>query len=72
MQPSGLSRYFDLGEGPAPEVVAGERDEHGQNHYDRVRAYFRTHAVPDYPIDAFYDRGHNPEGPIGFGGQRAR
>ena len=39
----GLSRYFDHGEGPAPEVVAGERDAAGDNHYDRVRAWFRAH-----------------------------
>src|SRR6185436_10092715 len=39
----GLSRYFDHGEGPAPEVVAGERDAAGANHYDRVRAWFRAH-----------------------------
>jgi alpha,alpha-trehalase len=41
----GLSRYFDHGEGPAPEVVAGERDAEGRSHYDRVRAWFR--ANPD-------------------------
>jgi alpha,alpha-trehalase len=39
----GLSRYFDHGDGPAPEVVAGERDADGHNHYDRVRAWFRAH-----------------------------
>ena len=39
----GLSRYFDHGEGPGPEVVAGERDAQGRNHYDRVRAWFRAH-----------------------------
>src|SRR5262245_6554455 len=39
----GLSRYFDHGDGPAPEVVAGERDGEGHNHYDRVRAWFRAH-----------------------------
>ena len=46
----GLSRYFDHGDGPAPEVVAGERDAEGHNHYDRVRAWFRVHpkAAGDY------------------------
>jgi alpha,alpha-trehalase len=39
----GLSRYYDHGDGPAPEVVAGERDADGRNHYDRVRAWFRAH-----------------------------
>lgn len=44
----GLSRYFDLGEGPAPEVLADELDEKGRTHYDRVREYYRTHEVADY------------------------
>ena len=39
----GLSRYFDHADDPAPEVVDGERDAQGQNHYDRVRAWFRAH-----------------------------
>jgi len=26
---TGLSRYFDLGDGPAPEVVSAERDPSG-------------------------------------------
>jgi len=47
----GLSRYFDHGEGPAPEVVAGERDAQGHNHYDRVRAWFREH--PDQANGAY-------------------
>ncbi|HYT75244.1 MAG TPA: trehalase family glycosidase, partial [Vicinamibacterales bacterium] len=52
----GLSRYFDLGEGPAPEVLADERDAAGRTHYDRVREYYRTHEVPDYDVRDFYDR----------------
>ncbi len=52
----GLSRYFDLGEGPAPEVLADELDEQGRTHYDRVREYYRTHEVPDYDVALFYDR----------------
>jgi len=71
VSPFGLSRYFDLGEGPAPEVVAGERDEHGANHYDRVRAYFRTHTVTDYPIDDFYDRSRDELTPLFFKGDRS-
>jgi alpha,alpha-trehalase len=53
---NGLSRYFDTGEGPAPEVVAGERDEQGRTHYDRVREYYRTHGITDYDVSQFYDR----------------
>jgi alpha,alpha-trehalase len=33
---TGLSRYHALGEGPAPEVVQGELDADGRNHYERV------------------------------------
>jgi alpha,alpha-trehalase len=52
---AGLSRYFDLGEGPAPEVVAAERDADGRTHYDRVREYYRTHDVADYDEALYYD-----------------
>jgi len=52
----GLSRYYDLGEGPAPEVESDERDAQGRSHYDRVRQYYRTHAVPDYDVGRFFDR----------------
>ena len=38
---TGLSRYYDLGDGPAPEVLAGERDESGKTHYDRIKQEFR-------------------------------
>jgi alpha,alpha-trehalase len=53
---NGLSRYFDTGEGPAPEVIAGERDAQGRTHYDRVRDYYRTHRITDYDLSQFYDR----------------
>ena len=52
----GLSRYYDLGDGPAPEVVSDERDAQGRTHYDRVREYYRTHRVDDYDVSQFYDR----------------
>ena len=51
----GLSRYFDLGDGPAPEVLADERDAQGRTHYDRVREYYRTHRIDDYDVSRFYD-----------------
>ncbi|MGH9346482.1 MAG: trehalase family glycosidase [Vicinamibacterales bacterium] len=50
-----LSRYFDLGSGPAPEVVADERDDAGRTHYDRAREYYRTHEVADYDESLYYD-----------------
>ncbi len=52
----GLSRYYDLGEGPAPEALSDERDAQGRTHYDRVREYYREHPVPDYDLSLFYDR----------------
>ena len=52
----GLSRYFDRGTGPAPEVVSDERDAAGRTHYDRVREYYRTHEVADYDVSLYYDR----------------
>jgi alpha,alpha-trehalase len=51
----GLSRYFDRGSGPAPEVVADEKDERGRTHYDRAREYYRTHDVTDYDESLYYD-----------------
>jgi len=52
---TGLSRYFALGEGPAPEVVAAERDAQGRTHYDLAREYFRTHRVTDYDEAQYYN-----------------
>jgi alpha,alpha-trehalase len=52
----GLSRYYDLGDGPAPEAVSDERDAQGRTHYDRVREYYRTHQVDDYDVSQYYDR----------------
>jgi alpha,alpha-trehalase len=51
-----LSRYWDFGEGPAPEVVSDERDAQGRTHYDRAREFYRTHRVDDYDVGRYYDR----------------
>jgi alpha,alpha-trehalase len=51
----GLSRYFDLGSGPAPEVLADEKDAADRTHYDRAREYYRTHDVADYDESLYYD-----------------
>ena len=53
---TGLSRYFDLGDGPAPEVISAERDAQGRTHYERVKEYFRTHEITDYDVTQYYDR----------------
>ena len=52
---AGLSRYFDAGEGPAPEVLSGERDEKGRTHYDRVKDFLKTHPLPGYDLTRQYD-----------------
>jgi alpha,alpha-trehalase len=56
---TGLSRYYDLGEGPAPESVSSERDAQGLTHYDRVKEYYRTHHVTDYEVGEFFDVRHD-------------
>jgi len=53
---TGLSRYFDLGDGPAPEVLASERDPQGRTHYDLAKAYYRTHEITDYDVSEYYNR----------------
>ena len=53
---TGLARYWDFGEGPAPEVLSAERDAQGRTHYDLVRDYFRTHKVNDYRLNQYYDK----------------
>jgi alpha,alpha-trehalase len=68
---TGLSRYHDAGRGPAPEVVAGERDADGRTHYDRAREYYRTHAVGDYDVRRFYDRTHDRLTDLFYEGDRA-
>jgi alpha,alpha-trehalase len=52
---TGLSRYFDLGEGPASEVVSSEIDADGRTDYELVKDYFRTHQISDYDVRQFYD-----------------
>ncbi|MGI8958779.1 MAG: trehalase family glycosidase [Bryobacteraceae bacterium] len=53
---TGLSRYYDLGEGHAPEVVSAERNAAGRTHYDLVKEYFKTHEITDYDVSQYYDR----------------
>jgi alpha,alpha-trehalase len=52
---TGLSRYFDLGEGPAPEVLSSEHDAHGHTDYDLIKQYFLAHQVDDYDVGEYYD-----------------
>ncbi|HLG99576.1 MAG TPA: trehalase family glycosidase [Bryobacteraceae bacterium] len=68
---TGLSRYYDLGDGPAPEVVASEHDASGRNDYDLVREYFRDHKVTDYDVSDFYDRRSDQLTPFFYKGDRS-
>lgn len=68
---TGLSRYFDAGEGPAHEVVAGERDAEGHTHYTRVKEFYRTHEVRDYDESMFYDSERDELTPAFYKGDRS-
>jgi alpha,alpha-trehalase len=52
---TGLSRYHDLAGGPAPEVLAGEKDAQGHTHYDRVRAALRIRSQKGEDLSPYYD-----------------
>jgi alpha,alpha-trehalase len=68
---TGLSRYFDTGEGPAPEVVASEHDAKGRNDYDLIRDYFRTHKISDYDPAQYYDAAKDQLTPLFYQGDRS-
>jgi alpha,alpha-trehalase len=68
---TGLSRYFDAGSGPAPEVVSSERDAAGRTHYDRVKEFYRTHEVTDYDVERFYVRSSDTLTPAFYNGDRS-
>ena len=66
-----LSRYFDLGTGPAPEVLADEKDAAGLTHYDRAREYYRTHDVTDYDETLYYDSARDQLTDLFYKGDRS-
>ena len=66
-----LSRYWDFGEGPAPEVLASERNAQGLTHYDLVKQYFQTHKITDYEVDQYYDRKTDQLTPLFYKGDRS-
>ncbi|MCM3901227.1 MAG: hypothetical protein ND866_05950 [Pyrinomonadaceae bacterium] len=68
---TGLSRYYDSGMGPAPEVIADERDAEGRTHYERVCEYYRTHEIRDYDIAQYYDRARDELTPLFYVGDRS-
>ncbi len=70
-QATGLSHYFDLGNGPAPEVLYSERDDYGRSHYDRIRDYYRTHTITDYDVSLYYDQRTDSLTELFYKGDRA-
>jgi alpha,alpha-trehalase len=66
-----LSRYYDFGEGPAPEVISDERDKQGRTHYDRVKEYYRTHEVKDYDLSQYYDKAKDQLTDLFYKGDRS-
>jgi alpha,alpha-trehalase len=68
---TGLARYWDFGEGPAPEVLSDEKDAQGRTHYDLVRDYFRTHEVTDYRLNQYYDKQTDTLTPLFYKGDRS-
>ena len=68
---TGLSRYYDSGDGPAPEVESDEKDAQGRTHYDRAREYYKTHDVTDYDESKFYDAAKDALTPLFYKGDRS-
>jgi alpha,alpha-trehalase len=68
---TGLSRYFDLGEGPAPEVLSSENDGKGRTDYDLIKQYYRTHRVTDYDVSQFFDTKTDQLTPLFYKGDRS-
>lgn len=70
-QATGLSRYHDMGSGPAPEVEFSERDEAGLSHYERVKEFLRTSEVQSYDKSLYYDEASDSLTPLAFKGDRS-
>ena len=68
---TGLSRYYDLGEGPAPEVLSAERNEEGLNHYQLVAQYFKTHTFTDYDVNQYFNSKTDTLTPLFYIGDRS-
>jgi alpha,alpha-trehalase len=71
-QETGLSRYFDIGQGAAAETLHSEYKAKLGTHYERVLQYFRTHKqVAGYNIDPFYDSEKDQLTPLFYKGDRS-
>jgi alpha,alpha-trehalase len=71
VEATGLSRYYDTGDGAAPEVQSDEKDAQGRTHYDRAREYYKTHEVTDYDVSRFYDAKADTLTPLFYKGDRS-
>jgi alpha,alpha-trehalase len=72
---TGLSRYFDLGDGPSPEVLSSEHDSTGRTDYDLIREHFRdfvhTHRASDFDLAQYYDAKKDALTPLFYKGDRS-
>ena len=68
---TGLARYWDFGEGPAPEVLSAERNSEGLDHYQLVKQYYKTHEVKDYDVSQYFDRATDQLTPLFYKGDRS-
>jgi alpha,alpha-trehalase len=66
-----LARYWDFGDGPAPEVLSAERDAQGRTHYELVKEYFKTHQINDYDLNQYYDKQTDQLTPLFYKGDRS-
>ncbi|MEL6939259.1 MAG: trehalase family glycosidase [Cyanobacteria bacterium J06598_1] len=65
-----LSRFYDYGEGPAPEVAASERDETGRTHFDRIKTFYQQNEIEDYNVSLYYDAEKDELTPLFYRGDR--
>ncbi len=68
---TGLSRYYDLGDGPAQEVLSSERDAQGRTHYDLIKAFFKTHPITDYDVAQYFERDQDSMTDLFYKGDRS-
>ena len=66
-----LSRYFDLGEGPAPEAAFSERDERGHTSYDAMRRHFRDRHNAGFHAGSHYHSANDALTPHFYKGDRS-
>lgn len=66
-----LSRFWDFGQGPAPEVLSAERDELGRTHYQLVKAYFESHKIDAYDVNQYLDKKTGQLTPLFYKGDRS-